>query len=85
MDRTVHMRPEASVEFSETACMQASTGGVYSAFVRNSYIARVTFVEDDRVVYVSLPRNSRSRGKTELVTEAIQAAMEMPDGGSIFL
>lgn len=85
MDRTVHMRPGASVEFSETACMQASTGGVYSAFVRNSYIARVVFTEDDRVVCVSLPRNSRLRGKTELVTDAIMSALEMPDGGSVFL
>lgn len=85
MDRTTHVRPGATVEFSETACMQSSDGGVYSAFVRNSYIARVVFNEDSRTVCVSLPRDSRMRGKTELVTDCIIAAQEMPDGGSVFL
>lgn len=84
MERTQYVRPEATVALSDTAAMQSSTGDVYSAWTRNSYIARVTF-DDGRIVCVALPANARMTPVEELVTEAINSSLEMPDGGSVFL
>ncbi len=86
--RYVRTDLDAVVEFSDTACMQASTGEVYSAFQRNSYIARVTF-GNGRIICVALPAGARSRAsKGELVNEAVTAASadpELPNGGAVFL
>lgn len=84
MERTKYIRPGVTVELSETAAMQSSTGDVYSAFTRNSYIARITF-EDGRTVCVALPPGARMENVEELVTMAIESSLEMPDGGAVFL
>lgn len=85
MERTQHKQDEATVEFSDTACMQTSFGAVWSAFQRNSYIARVTF-DDGRIVCVALPWGAAAGHRPRAyLTTAIDAARSMPDGGSVFL
>lgn len=87
MRRTKYMRPGATVELSEEACIGDSTGAVYSAFARNSYIARVE-LEDGRTIIVSLPVGARQGNVEEVVTQAIEAAIaqpSLPAGGAVFL
>ncbi len=73
MERTKHMMGDATVEFSDTACVNAF-GLVWSAFEQNSYVARVTFL-NERIVCVALPANAaKGRDPQAWASRAVAAA-----------
>ncbi len=70
----LHVRPGATVEFSEYALLLDDEGRLYSPFQRDSYSARVV-LEGDGTVFVVLPKHARHRRpESQWVSDVIQSA-----------